>query len=82
MSSSDLTLRAACKQGFRRVSLPGENHLDDALLCLVFGYDPCLRIDFKCSAAAGMTHQLLNDFHVFSIADEKRRECVSMPPGE
>jgi hypothetical protein len=32
---------------------------------------------FKCAAGAGMTHQLLNDFHVFSIADEKRRECVS-----
>ena len=70
--SPDFDLRAARKQGFPYIGLLRENHLDDALLRLALGHDSGLRIYLKRAAAAGMTHQLLNDLHVFSIRDENR----------
>jgi len=75
--SSNLDFRFAHKQGFRRIGLDGENHLDHTLLCFALGQDPRLAIDFKHATAASMPHQFLNDLHVLSVANKKRRECMT-----
>ena len=51
--------------------------LDQALLRLPLRFDARLRVDLKCPTTAGVTHQFLEDLHIFAIGSEQRRKGVA-----
>jgi hypothetical protein len=64
--------------GCRIIRLIGENHLDEPSLSLPLRCLPCLRINLKCHATAGVAHQFLHHLHILAVGHQKRRVRVGL----